>query len=279
MHRELIEHVQPPDELAGVKDQNVPVTSGAIGFSRVRTAYGAPLFTMMAGVGLLLFIVCANVANLSLAKAVARTPEFNVRLAMGAGRARLLQATDDRECRAGDALQRSPGSPWRGLAVALLVSMVDAGGGAPLNVQVDVRVLAFTLGLSLLAVMLFGLLPAMRASRLDLAANLRARGVTGGLGARGQRFPVGKLMIAGQIALSLVLLMGAALLVQSLRNLESTDVRTRSRPHPHGVDRLTGPRLLRRRIGRAHADADRAIVESPRCSRRHLFGEWHIQRD
>ena len=71
--------------------------------------------------------------------------------------------------------------------------------------------------------MLFGLLPAVRASRLDLAANLRARGVTGGLGARGQRFPVGKLMIAGQIALSLVLLMGAALLVQSLRNLESTD--------------------------------------------------------
>jgi len=72
---------------------------------------------------------------------------------------------------------------------------------------------------------LFGFVPALRASRLDLAANLRARGVTsGGFGARGQRFPVGKLMIAGQIALSLVLLMSAGLLVRSLRNLETTNV-------------------------------------------------------
>jgi predicted permease len=70
--------------------------------------------------------------------------------------------------------------------------------------------------------MLFGLLPALRSVRLDLAAGLRARGAVGGLGARGQRFPAGKVMIAGQIALSLVLLMGAALLVQSLRNLEAT---------------------------------------------------------
>jgi predicted permease len=222
VHRELIEHLQPPDDTASAKDQEVPVTSGATGFSRVRTAYGAPLFTMMAGVGLLLFIVCANVANLLLAKAVARTSEFNVRLAMGAGRARLL-----RQLMTESAVLASL-SAVAGLAMAwaggrLLVSLVVDGGGAPVNVQLDVRVLAFTLGLSLLAVMLFGLLPAVRASRLDLAANLRARGVTGGLGARGQRFPVGKLMIAGQIALSLVLLMGATLLVQSLRNLESTD--------------------------------------------------------
>ena len=166
------------------------MTSGAIGFSRARTTYGAPLFTMMAGVGLLLFIVCANVANLLLAKAVARTPEFNVRLAMGAGRGRLLRQLMT------ESAVLAILSAVAGLAVALagsrlLVSLVADGGGAPFSVQLDVRVLAFTLGLSLIAVMLFGLLPAVRASRLDLAANLRARGVTGGLGARGERFPMG----------------------------------------------------------------------------------------
>ncbi|MGH7524020.1 MAG: FtsX-like permease family protein, partial [Gemmatimonadales bacterium] len=103
----------------------------------------------------------------------------------------------------------------------LLVSLVAAGQTA-LMIRLDLRVLGFTLGLSVLAVMLFGLLPAVRSVRLDLAAGLRARGAVGGLGARGQRFPAGKVMIAGQIALSLVLLMGAALLVQSLRNLEQT---------------------------------------------------------
>ena len=221
----LVDHVKPPDDVAGVKNQGVPVASGAGGFSRVRRTYGAPLFTMMAGVGLLLFIICANVANLLLARALARTAEFSVRLAMGAGRGRLL-----RQLLTESALLALL-SAGAGLALAwvgsqLLLSVVADGGTAvPLHVALDVRVLAFTLGLSVLAVAFFGLWPALRASRLDLAVSLRSRAVTGGgFGARGQRFPVGRLMIAGQIALSLVLLIGTGILVRNLRNLETTEV-------------------------------------------------------
>jgi predicted permease len=226
VHRALVEHVQPPDDAGTMKRQPVPVQAGSNGFSRVRVVYGTPLFTMLGAVGLLLFIICANVGNLLLARAIARTSEFNVRLAMGAGRGRLVrQLMTESVVLASLAAAAGLGMAWAG--GRLLVSLV-ADGDTPLAIRLDLRVLAFTLGLSIAAVMLFGLLPAIRSVRLDVAAGLRARGAVGGLGARGQRFPVGKLMIAGQIALSLVLLMGAALLVQSLRNLEGT---------PTGLDR------------------------------------------
>ena len=87
--------------------------------------------------------------------------------------------------------------------------------------------LAFTLGVSVFAVALFGLAPAMRASRVDLASTMRANAhaVAGSaLGGRGQRAPLGKMLIAGQVALSVVLLMGATMLVRSLRNVQSVDV-------------------------------------------------------
>jgi predicted permease len=220
VHQALVEHVQPPDNAAAMQRQSIPVQRGANGFSRMRTVYGTPLFTMLAAVGLLLFIICANVGNLLLARAIARTSEFHVRLAMGAGRGRLLrQLMTESVVLASLAAAAGLGTAW--VAGRLLVSLV-AGDQTPLAISLDLRVLMFTLGLSVLAVLLFGLLPATRSVRLDLAAGLRARGTVGRLGARGERFPAGKMMIAGQIALSLVLLMGAALLVQSLRNLEHT---------------------------------------------------------
>ncbi|MEP6491130.1 MAG: ABC transporter permease [bacterium] len=201
------------------------VNSGAKGFSRVRETFQAPLLTLMIGVALLLCIICANVANLLLARSIARGREMAVRLALGADRRRLIRQL----------LTESFILALIGAAVGMLVawwgsrSLLVLSGGSPttLDLGMDMPVLAFTLGLSFAAVLLFGLAPALRASRVDLASTMRAGGqsVAGSaLGQRGQRAPLGKLLIIGQVALSVVLLVGATMLVRSLRNVQSVDV-------------------------------------------------------
>jgi predicted permease len=224
LRQALHDHAGTPSEVAAVAKLPLLVNSGAHGFSAVRHNYRGPLLTMLGGVALLLLIICANVANLLLARAVARTPEFSVRLAMGAGRGRLLrQLLTESAVLAVVSAGVGLTIAWAG-SRALLLLAADGGPAIPLDVRMDLSVLAFTLAMSIASVALFGLLPAFRTSRLDLAANLRARGVTSGLGARGQRFPIGTVMITGQIALSLVLLVSAALLVRNLRALEATAV-------------------------------------------------------
>jgi predicted permease len=180
----------------------------------------------MAGVGLLLLIVCANVANLLLARAVARGREMSVRLAIGAAHGRLFRQLLT------ESLILGLLGAGAGLLVAsagsnlLLRAASDGPNVIPLDARLDGRVLLFTVGLALLSVILFGLSPAMRAARADVAATMRggARSVSGSLGARGRRFPLGSLLIAGQVALSLMLLAGAGLLVRSLRGLDTMDV-------------------------------------------------------
>jgi predicted permease len=207
-------------------DEKYYIGSGAKGFSRVRGTFEAPLFTLMIGVVLLLCIICANVANLLLARAVARGREMAVRLALGAGRARLLRQllTESAVLALLSAIIGLLVAYWGSRGLMLLTA---GGGGGTLNLSMDGTVLAFTLGVSILAVALFGLVPALRASRVELASTIRANAhsVAGSaLGSRGQRAPLGKVLIAGQVALSLVLLIGAAMLVRSLRNVESLDV-------------------------------------------------------
>src|SRR6185503_10692435 len=108
-----------------------------------------------------------------------------------------------------------------------LLTMAADGGTIPLRLNMDFTVLAFTVVVSIAAVALFGLAPAVRASRVDLASTMRAgaTAVTGSaLGARGRRAPLGALLVTGQVALSIVLLVGATMLVRSLRNVQSTDI-------------------------------------------------------
>ncbi|HEX3866499.1 MAG TPA: ABC transporter permease, partial [Gemmatimonadaceae bacterium] len=199
------------------------VSSGAKGFSRVRTTFEAPLFTLMIGVALLLCIICANVANLLLARAIARGREMAVRLAMGADRARLVRQLLT------ESAVLAIASAGAGLAVAQasghwLVILATGSSTLTSDAALSSSVLAFTLGVSVAAVAIFGLVPALYASRVDLASVMRATSasVTGAAG--GGRRPLGKLLIIGQVSLSVVLLAGAAILSRSLRNVRDADV-------------------------------------------------------
>ena len=226
MHDALAAHAFPRETPAELRKEPVYVSDGSRGFSRVRATYQVPLITLSVGVALLLLIICSNVANLMLARGVARTREIGVRLAIGAGRGRLIRQLLTESMVLG-VISAGVGLivAWWGSKV-LLALAADGAQAIPLDVRLDVPVLAFTLGLSVVAVALFGLAPALRASRVDLATTMRASAATtgGGVG----RLPLGRIAIAAQIAVSVVLLMGAGLLVESLRGLEQTDV---------GVDR------------------------------------------
>ncbi len=229
IRRVLIDNdIAGPNALGEQQIARIPiyVASAATGLSRVRETFGTPLLTLMAGVGLLLLIVCANVANLLLARAVARGREMSVRLAIGAGRGRLM-----RQLLTESVVLGLLGA-GAGLFVAsagsklLLRAASDGPTLIPIDARLDVRVLAFTIGLSLVSVILFGLVPALRAARADVASTMRGggRSVSGALGSRGRRFPVGALLIVAQVALSLLLLTGAGLLVRNLRGLDTMDV-------------------------------------------------------
>lgn len=200
------------------------VEPGARGFSHVRATYSHALVTLMAGVALLMLIICANVANLLLARAVARRHEIGVRLAIGAARDRIVRQL----------LTESAVLALAGAAGGLLVAwwgsrllLVLAGGGdsrIPLDLRLGGPVLAFTVATAAASVLFFGLVPALRASRVDLATRMRERGrASNALGGRGARVPLGAALIVGQVALSMVLLAGAALLVRDLRGTLDAD--------------------------------------------------------
>jgi predicted permease len=196
------------------------------GFSRVRDTFHAPLLTLMVGVALLLCIICANVGNLLLARAVARGREMAVRLALGASRARLVrQLLTESALLAVVSAALGLFVAW--LATSGLLYLVSPNGSVSVNAGMDRRVLEFTILASVVAVGLFGLVPALRASRVDLASSLRGRAesMSGwGTAARSGRRPVAKLFIAGQVALSVLLLTGAIMLARSLRNVEGVPV-------------------------------------------------------
>jgi predicted permease len=225
IHQALADNATKDYPVAAAHEEKIFVSSGAKGFSRVRETYSVPLVTLMVGVALLLLIICANVANLLLARAVARSREMGIRLAIGAGRLRIVRQLLT-ECAVLAVLSAGAGLLVSWWGSRLLLRLASGGPAViPLDLRMNLLVLAFTGLISILAVGIFGLVPALRASRVNLATTMRAQGrsvMSSGMGR--SRFSGGKLLIAGQVAVSLVLLVGAGLLVRSLRSVQNADV-------------------------------------------------------
>jgi putative ABC transport system permease protein len=203
-------------------EQHIKFEPGGRGISGLRKRFSTPLKLLMAVVGLVLLIACANVAGLSLARGVARRKEMAIRLALGATAWRvarqLLTESLLLACAGGAAGLLL--APW---LVALLVKTQSRLSVAQtlLGETVDLRALAFTALSTLLAGIVFGAAPAWQGARDDLVPALKEEG--GVSDRRGRRFSFRSLLVVAQLALAIVVLAGAGLLIKSLRNLLALD--------------------------------------------------------
>jgi predicted permease len=208
-----------PEAQKAFLDQRLRLRPAATGASQVRGQFAEPLTMLLAAAGLVLLIACANLGNLLLARSTARTREISVRLALGAGRGRLL---------------------WQWLTESMVVAFLGGVAGVAaawllragllrlvsdsihLPVTPDALVLGFAFALTLAAGLILGLFPALRTRSVNAAAGLKEQGR--GLTAPAGWLRAGKFVVVGQLALSLPLLVGAGLLLRTLQNLQRVDL-------------------------------------------------------
>jgi predicted permease len=211
-----------PDDLKEIRKDTISVISGERGLSVLRGSYEKPLLLLMGIVGLVLLIACVNVANLLLARAKVRQREVAVRLAIGAKPSRIVRQL----------LTESMLLAFVGGAVGLLLAfwgtqllLMVLGLTAEKNglqITPDLRVLAFTATVCLITGVVFGVVPALRSLKIELNSALKGGMAAFSQGQGGIQWS--KLLVASQVALSVLVLFAAGLLVRSLKNLENVEL-------------------------------------------------------
>jgi len=198
----------------------VPLTPVATGLSSLRQEFSQPLQILMGVVVLVLLIACANIGNLLLARSTARARELGVRQALGAHRGRLIRQLMTESlllALGGGALGVALGA----VAIRVLIRLVSGGADTiPVAAGLDLRVLGFTCAVTILAALLFGTVPAVRATRLSLTDSLKDGRASSNTSARN---PLAKALVIAQVCLSLVLMVGAGLFIRTLVNLNNID--------------------------------------------------------
>jgi predicted permease len=209
-----------------VRQTRVTMEPAARGLSDLRQDMTSPLMILLVMVGLLLLIACANIASLLIARSSTRAREMAIRLSIGAGRLRLVR-------------QLLAESLLLALCGGLLGLVIASWGGSTLlvlsnpttrppdmDLGLNLPVVSFTLGVSLFAGLLFGLLPALRSTRVSLSETLRAqsRGTVGEASTSRARLPFGKLLVAAQVAFCLLLLVVAGLFARTLQQLTQVEL-------------------------------------------------------
>ncbi|HLK69959.1 MAG TPA: ABC transporter permease [Bryobacteraceae bacterium] len=221
---QVFEATVPPrwkaEDQQNYRKRSLNTLPAANGLSYLRRQYQHALMVLMVIVGAVLLIACANVANLLLARAAARQKEVAVRIALGSGRGRLIRQlmTESVVLSLAGAVLGTALAQWGARLLVRLLSLGD--NKVVLDLSIDLRVLAFTAGVSILTALIFGLAPAWRSSAVNpqSAMKANARGVI-----EGSRFRIGKALVVAQVALSLVLVVGAGLMLATFFKLETLD--------------------------------------------------------
>ena len=198
-----------------------PLADAAVGVNdHKRIALAGAM--MMGVVGLVLLIACVNLANLLLAQGARRQKEISLRAALGAGRTRIVRQMLTESMLlslAGGAVGLAIGYAGRSILWSLRPPFIEQTG---IDLSLDSHVLLFTLGVAILTGFIFGLVPAVKASRPDLMETLKSGGRSGTMGWR--RDPLRSLLVIGEMALALITLVGAGLFLHSMQNAQKTDL-------------------------------------------------------
>jgi predicted permease len=233
VHRGLLREWAGPnatdEDLRGISRRAMGLVPAGHGYSLQREGWTQSIRILSLVVALVLLIACANVASLLVARGVARQRELAVRLAIGASTARLVRQllTESLLLSLLGGVLGLAFARWATTALASTISTAPVvmfwGSSSWLDFDIGLnhRALLFTLGTCIVTALLFGLAPALRGSKVGLGHSLAARAPTQGVGRRGERFRLGKALVVAQVALSVVVLLVAALFMQTLRNLRS----------------------------------------------------------